>query len=55
MEKINIDISDIISELCSSDLGKALYERAQLTVITRKQNEVITDLENKINGTAPNL
>lgn len=33
----NVDVSDVIRELCASPLGQALFEKAQLAVLVAAQ------------------
>lgn len=48
MDKITLNIEDVVQELCSTDLGRALWERSTHKVLTEKQEKLITQLENQI-------
>lgn len=42
---LSAEWQDVANELCADPLGRALWERAQVTVLAKKQQERITQLE----------
>lgn len=45
---IQLEAHEVITELCSTDQGKLLWENAQLRVLSMKQNEQLIDMQKKV-------